>query len=96
MIKFFSILVSLLFTFSITAIAFAVDKPVESPQMIEKGSQTMGVKKAESPATMKKEVKGKETQKAHKAKKTQKTKKTQQPKKPIKKASKKPAPKATE
>jgi mannitol-specific phosphotransferase system IIBC component len=96
MTKFVSILVSLLFTFSVTAIAFAVDKEVETPQKIEKGSQTMGEKKAQSPAMMKKEVKGKETKKAHKAKKVKRIKKVKKTKKPLKKASKKPSSEGTQ
>jgi hypothetical protein len=91
--KFVSILVSLLFTCSVTAVAFAVDKEVGTSQKIEKGSQMTGEKKDQSPAITKNEVKEKETKKAHKAKKIKKGKKH---KKHIKKASKKPSPEKAE
>jgi len=96
MTKFVSIFISLLFTFSVTAIAFAVDKEVETPQKVEKGYQTMGEKKAQSPAMMKKEVKGKEITKTHKAKKVKRTKKVKKTKKSLKKTSKKSSSKGTE
>jgi len=95
--KFVSIIVVLLFAFSITAIAFAVENPAETPSKVEKSSPTLGEKKTQSPAMIKKE--GKEetkkickTKKVHKAKKVKSTKKINKAKKPIKKSSEMPSP----
>ena len=82
--KFVSIIVVLLFTFSITAMAFAVENPAETPSKVEKSSPTLGEKKTQSPAMMKKE--GKEE-----TKKVKSTKKIKKAKKPIKKSSEMPS-----
>ena len=93
--KFMSTLVAFIFAFSITAIAFAVENPAETPSKVEKGSPTMGEKKQQSPAMMKKEDKGKQAKKVHKAKKVKNSKKIKKAKKPLKKSSTVPSPEET-
>ena len=92
--KFVSTLVAFIFAFSITAMAFAVENPAETSSKVEKSSPTLGEKKTQSPAMMKKEGK-EETKKIHKTKKVKSTKKIKKTKKPIKKSSAVPSPEET-
>jgi Spy/CpxP family protein refolding chaperone len=79
------IMVALLFTFSMTATAFAADKKTDVPAKPEKAAPAMGEKKAESQGVMKKDATDqgeKKVTKTKKAKKTKKVKKAKKAKKP--------------